>query len=278
MRILENNIFFVRQGDLVKLNRASRPVTYKFFLFSDYLIYAHQSRNEYRVHEQLSLNAMTISDNETDVNYTSFYVSHPVKSFFVVADSPLEKQQWMRDINQTIDSCRKREKTKTTEGMKRRMSIYERIDHQQSAQGNVIAPAYAASPDRKTTHLNDHQVVPRTSSRYIDTSASSDAAPSDFQAVPFSTTPVKTAPTSGAFSPPTDGDHVATPPRAPTPVAPLPTPEQRAQAQAQAVESFRETVKYLSGDPLNSLYHAVSTDYSSRCHCWSNIILFCFRA
>ena len=38
------------QGDLTKLNRSNRPVTYRFFLFSDELIYAHLGmKNEYKV-------------------------------------------------------------------------------------------------------------------------------------------------------------------------------------------------------------------------------------
>ena len=42
-RVLELNTFFVREGDLSKKSRTGRLVAYKFFLFSDHLIYSHQS-------------------------------------------------------------------------------------------------------------------------------------------------------------------------------------------------------------------------------------------
>lgn len=42
-RVLELNTFFVREGDLFKKSRTGRLVAYKFFLFSDHLIYSHQS-------------------------------------------------------------------------------------------------------------------------------------------------------------------------------------------------------------------------------------------
>jgi hypothetical protein len=249
-KILENNIFFVRQGDLIKLNRSSRPVTYRFFLFSDYLIYAHLGKNEYKVHEQLSLNAMTVQDNETDANYTSFYISHPVKSFFVVAESPIVKQQWMRDINQTISSCNKREKANLEGPINRRMSIYERIDHQQSAQkpqGNT----FESSPERSrgSPRKDVHHVVPRSGSQqHIDTSFDSP----DFQAVPFSN---KGTPVHDQFD---DIPMLPSPPSSPGSAPPLPSAEQRAEAQQKAVVSFSETVKFLSDVPLNSLFQAVS--------------------
>lgn len=43
-KVLENNTFFVRDGDLSKRNRSGRIHQYRFFLFSDHLIYCHQVR------------------------------------------------------------------------------------------------------------------------------------------------------------------------------------------------------------------------------------------
>ena len=87
-KVLEKNTFFVRQGDMIKISRGGRPTTYRFFLFSDHLIYAHLSRNEYRVHEQLPLNALALSDIDDDPSDSSFYIAHPIKSFVVVTESP----------------------------------------------------------------------------------------------------------------------------------------------------------------------------------------------
>lgn len=105
-------------------------MTYRFFLFSDELIYAHLGmKNEYKVNKQMSLSAMAVSDVENDPTYCSFYLSHPIKSFVVVADSPASKQQWLRDIRQTIESCKKREMNRTS-ALNRRMSMYGRIEGQ----------------------------------------------------------------------------------------------------------------------------------------------------
>ena len=61
------------------------------------------------MNKQLSLSAMSVSDVDNDPTYCSFFLSHPVKSFVVFAESPASKQQWIRDIRQTIESCKKRE-------------------------------------------------------------------------------------------------------------------------------------------------------------------------
>ena len=48
---------FLREGDLVKLCRSqAKRKTYRFFLFSDQLLYTHKTpHGEFRVHEQLLL-------------------------------------------------------------------------------------------------------------------------------------------------------------------------------------------------------------------------------
>lgn len=156
-RILEKNTFFVRQAELTKLKRSSgRPTTYTFFLFSDELIYAHLggiSHQEYKVHGQLALDAMEISDVVDDTTRCSFYIGHPVKSFVVVTSSPSEKQSWIRDLSQAISSCKKRIKAEVTAAesgsMRRHMSIIGRIEDQQMVQmkeAETIRSAYS-TPD-----------------------------------------------------------------------------------------------------------------------------------
>lgn len=132
-KVLDVNTFFVRQGDLQKINRNGRSTLYKFFLFSDQLIYAHLGmKKEYVAHEQLSLLAMTVTDLENDPTYCSFHVQHPTKSFTVVAESPAAKIQWIREINQAIVNCKKREQASRDGPVGRRMSMYGRIELQQS--------------------------------------------------------------------------------------------------------------------------------------------------
>ena len=99
---------FVREGDLVKRHQlAGRTSTYRFFLFSDVLVYAHKSaQGDYKVHEELPLHLMKVEDYEIPTSNkdrkSSFYIHHPSKSFLVVAPSSAEKQCWVDDIRNSI--------------------------------------------------------------------------------------------------------------------------------------------------------------------------------
>ncbi|RYG63502.1 hypothetical protein EON64_15820 [archaeon] len=113
---------------LFQVSRNGKAVTYRFFLFSDNLLYAHLSlKKEYVVHEQLSLTALQVSDVEGDASCCSFYLSHPVKSFVVVTDSPHNKALWIRDIKHAIDTCKKRETMANTGPLNRRISMITRL-------------------------------------------------------------------------------------------------------------------------------------------------------
>lgn len=49
-KVLENNRYFVREGELTKKNRSGSSTVYRFYLFSDHLIYAHLTMSgEYKV-------------------------------------------------------------------------------------------------------------------------------------------------------------------------------------------------------------------------------------
>ena len=109
-RVLYTNSFFVRQGELVKLNRNGRPDPYRFFLFSDFLYYCHRSSlsGRYVLHGELRLSSIIVTDIDSDARDCSFHLTNPLKSFVVVARSPDEKADWLRDISITIESCIKR--------------------------------------------------------------------------------------------------------------------------------------------------------------------------
>mmetsp|Transcript_26432 Transcript_26432/g.36383 ORF Transcript_26432/g.36383 Transcript_26432/m.36383 type:complete len:365 (+) Transcript_26432:585-1679(+) len=104
-------------------------------------------KNEYKVNKQMSLSAMSVSDVDNDPTFCSFFISHPIKSFVVVAESPVSKQHWLRDIHQTIESCKKREMNRTTV-LNRRMSMYGRIEGQVAIQTSETA--ITASPDSRS--------------------------------------------------------------------------------------------------------------------------------
>lgn len=99
---------FVREGDLTKKHQlAGRSSTYRFFLFSDVLVYAHKSaQGDYKVHEELPLHLMKVEDYDSTATNksrkSSFHIHHPNKSFLVVAANPTEKQWWVDDIRDSI--------------------------------------------------------------------------------------------------------------------------------------------------------------------------------
>lgn len=97
---------FVREGDLVKRHQlAARSSTYRFFLFSDVLVYAHLSKEgDYKVHEELPLHLMKIEDEcpNSTTKHISFHIHHPNKSFIVTCTNVTEKKEWMEEINTSI--------------------------------------------------------------------------------------------------------------------------------------------------------------------------------
>jgi len=100
---------FVREGDLVKRHQlAGRSSTYRFFLFSDVLVYAHKSsQGDYVVHEELPLHLMKIEDidfHSSKSKHHSFHIQHPNKSFAVITSGKAEKKLWMEDISNSISS------------------------------------------------------------------------------------------------------------------------------------------------------------------------------
>jgi len=101
---------FIREGDLLKrCNRSGRYVLYKFFLFSDVLIYAHKSstRGDYKIHEELPLYLMKISSvasRKGDKKRYCFQIHHPKKSFLVCAPTAESKTRWMEDIATVMSS------------------------------------------------------------------------------------------------------------------------------------------------------------------------------
>ena len=120
----DSNRFIIMEGDLKKRNRSNKFDTYRFFLFSDCLVYAHQGFSEYKVHGQLDLESTTVDGYvPDDVSNCCFVVNNPKKSFLVMADSHAEKQNWLRNIQETISSATHRRNG-------RRLSILDRMESQ----------------------------------------------------------------------------------------------------------------------------------------------------
>ena len=94
---------FLKCGNLIKKSgRTGRMIEYRFFLFSDVLLYASkESEGRYKIHEELPLHLMKVIDWFPRVlknrNYM-FEVHHPRKTFQVLCPSPEERKSWVEDI------------------------------------------------------------------------------------------------------------------------------------------------------------------------------------
>ena len=98
---------FLQSGNLVKRsNKTGRSVEYRFFLFSDLLLYASKQDNgKFKIHEELPLHFMKIVDwfpvNQKG-RHLMFQVHHPRKTFVVVCSTPESRRSWVEDIRGAI--------------------------------------------------------------------------------------------------------------------------------------------------------------------------------
>jgi hypothetical protein len=168
--ILENNSYFVRQGELRKLSRGNRGTLYWFFLFSDHLLYAHLSRGQYQVHEQLPLLSLVVADIPADASQCSFHIEHPVKSFVVIADCPSTKHSWMNDILQAVAAAKKRH---MSTNMVRHMSIMGRIEEQK-----VVIQQEQAAIQRVIEKATSYKIAEGPGSKQFVEDANSTRKPS----------------------------------------------------------------------------------------------------
>jgi hypothetical protein len=93
--------------DLVKKSaRTGRCIEYRFYLFSDVLLYASKEEDgRYKIHEELSLHMMKIVDwfpPSQRKRLSLFDVHHPRKSFQVVCPSHEVRKLWVESIRAAI--------------------------------------------------------------------------------------------------------------------------------------------------------------------------------
>ncbi len=113
VNILERNPHrtWVREGDLVKICRSGRKVLYRFFLFSDLLLYGSLlpfASETWKVRGKFDLSTLSIQNLTPQMALAAsadaergFLVTHPRKSFIVSAPTPSEKMKWVRSIKRT---------------------------------------------------------------------------------------------------------------------------------------------------------------------------------
>lgn len=111
------NRTFVRAGDLLKrANRSGRSVEYRFFLFSDILIYARRipggssssspSTGMYRIHEELPLILMKVVDwfppEMKKESKLGIQIYHPRKKVLILCADHEERKMWVTDLRRSI--------------------------------------------------------------------------------------------------------------------------------------------------------------------------------
>lgn len=105
--LIDGQRHFIKEGDLIKVSRNGGKKTYRFILFSDQLIYAAKTTfgsGNYRIHNHLLLSHIKLDLDIFDER--SFHLTHPMKSFMVLADSSSERADWARAITDAAATCR----------------------------------------------------------------------------------------------------------------------------------------------------------------------------
>lgn len=103
---------YVRSGNLVKKSvRNGKTTEYRFYLFSDILLYASKEQDGYyKIHDELPLHLMKIVDwfppsSQSHLgkqHKVMFEVHHPRKTFQVICQSTDERRSWVDDIRKTL--------------------------------------------------------------------------------------------------------------------------------------------------------------------------------
>lgn len=100
---------FIREGCLQKLSRKGFQQR-MFFLFSDVLLYTNRtsgSQLQFKVHGQLPLRGVMVEESEPKMgNQFCFTIYGGNRALLVAANSQEEKDKWLEDILQAVQSAR----------------------------------------------------------------------------------------------------------------------------------------------------------------------------
>jgi len=100
---------FLREGCLLKLSRKGFQQR-MFFLFSDVLLYTNRTSGpllQFKVHGQLPLRGVMVEESEPKLgNFFCFTIYGGNRALLVAANSQEEKDKWIEDINQAVESAR----------------------------------------------------------------------------------------------------------------------------------------------------------------------------
>ena len=101
---------FIKEGDLMKKgSKLGRSAKYRFFLFSDLLLYTKASSSslstDYKILDEFPLYMMKIVDwfpPSKPKLKLAFSIHHPRKSLLVFCSNEQEKREWVRSLQDTI--------------------------------------------------------------------------------------------------------------------------------------------------------------------------------
>jgi len=116
--LVEAHRIFVKEGMLTKQCRSERKPR-RFFLFNDLLIYSHLSGpppGKLVVDHTFFLESTSINDLTTSGGY-AFQIKGYGKSFTVYADALEDKQEWMRILDDTINTHKENYKDQKHRGI-----------------------------------------------------------------------------------------------------------------------------------------------------------------
>lgn len=94
----------IYESDLTKVSRngKGRRKVYRFFLFSDFLVYASETTfgSKWNAHARVQLADMEIDDSPADLDLGShsFVLKNPVKDLYLVAETAADAAAWRRSI------------------------------------------------------------------------------------------------------------------------------------------------------------------------------------
>jgi len=108
--LIDGRRYFIKEGDLVKVSRNGAKKTYRFILFSDQLIYGAKTTfgsGYYRIHNYLLLSHIKVDFDIFDDK--NFHLTHPLKSFMLLAENKEEREEWVKAISDAASTCRPNE-------------------------------------------------------------------------------------------------------------------------------------------------------------------------
>jgi hypothetical protein len=95
--------YFIREGNITKINSNGETRAYRLFLFSDALLYASASSgSQFKVHRAIMLAFARVATEQDGGEARTFHILSPQKSVKFRADTSVSRQNWVSSIDRCI--------------------------------------------------------------------------------------------------------------------------------------------------------------------------------